>query len=235
MASFYPAMHQDGAIDSLVKNMPPALQGLVGNLADLNAFPTYLASQLFDIRMPLIAGIMAIIIGLGLSVADEEKGELRTILSLPISRTKLFVHKWLAMVTIMGVAIIGLLAGLYITIPFVDGAAIGFGIVMQLVGMTLLVMIAFGSIPFAIGMATGKRAVASAVSIVVIVGSFLLSTFSQAVNWLKDFEKFSLLHYFPAVDIAKESFEQVNIVVYVVVIIVLISVSLICFRRRDVA
>lgn len=88
-------MHQEGALDALVENMPKAFEGLVGNLASLKSFDTYLASQLFDIRLPLVAGIMAIILAQGLSTHEEERGELRTILALPISRTKLLFEKWL--------------------------------------------------------------------------------------------------------------------------------------------
>lgn len=235
MVSFFPAMHQDGAIDSLVKNMPEAFKGLIGNLSDLSQFDTYLASQLFDIRMPLIAGIMAIILGLSLSVGDEEKGELRTLLSLPIGRVKLFAQRWLAMVTVIAVTLLGLLAGIYAVVPLVDSAAIEFDVLIRLVAMTGLLMVTFGTIPFAVGLATGKRAVASAVSILVIIGSFLLSTFGQAVDWLSDYEKFSLLHYFPAVDIVKNGIELEDVLLLGGITAGLLIVAAIVFRHRDVA
>lgn len=235
MTSFYPAMHQDGAIDSLLQNMPAAFQGLVGSLADLSTFPTYLASQLFDIRMPLIAGIMAIILGLGLSVADEEKGELRTMLSLPISRTKVLLQKWVAMLTILAVTLIGLVGGMYAVLPFIADASIELGQLVRLVAMTGLMMATFGTIPFAIGSITGKRAVATAVSILMIIGSFILSTFGRAVDWLADYEKLSLLHYFPAVDIVKGEFDWLNPIVLGSITLVLLIVSVVLFRRRDVA
>lgn len=234
MTSFYPAMHQDGAIDALVANMPPAFQGLIGNLADLNAFDTYLASQLFDIRVPLIVGIMAIILGLGLSIADEEKGELRTILSLPVSRLKLLLHKWLAMVTILLVVTLGLGIGIVSVLPFVEGAAIGQAQLLRLLTVTVLLATTFGTIPFGLGLASGKRAVATAGSILVIIGSFILSTFGQAVDWLNDFEKLSLLHYFPAVDIVKGSIEVRDVAVLGSLTVLLLAVALIRFRTRDI-
>lgn len=234
MTSFYPAMHQGGAIDALVANLPPAFKGLVGNLADLNSFDTYLASQLFDIRVPLIVGIMAIILGLSLSIADEEKGELRTILSLPISRTKLLIHKWLAMVTILLLIVLGLGVGIYAVLPLVDGAVIQLQQVGRLLAVTALLAVTFGTIPFGIGLASGKRAVATAVSIFTIIGSFILSTFGQAVDWLSDFEKLSLLHYFPAVDIVKGSIEVGDMLVLAVVTVLLLAVAFGRFRRRDI-
>ncbi|HRJ06695.1 MAG TPA: ABC transporter permease subunit [Candidatus Saccharibacteria bacterium] len=235
LASFYPAMHQDGAIDELLKSMPAAFQGLIGSLADLSRFDTYIASQLFDIRMPLIAGIMAIILGIGLSVNDEEKGELRTVLSLPIGRTKLLVQKWFAMLTIMVVVVLGMVAGMYAVLPFIDIASIEPDVVVRLSAMTLLIMVTFGTIPFAVGFASGRRAAATGISILIIIGSFILSTFGQAVDWLSDYEKLSLLHYFPAVDIVKDGIQASDALVFAIVTIGLLAASIVIFRGRDIA
>ncbi len=234
MVAFFPAMNQDGAIDALVENMPKAFEGLIGNLADLRTFPSYLASQLFDIRLPLIAGIMAIILGFGLSTSEEESGELRTLLALPISRTSLLMQKWLALVTIMAVSIVGLFAGVYLTAPFVDGASIELSDMVKLSAMTLLLMTAFGTITFAAGMIFGRKGVANLIGVVVIMGSFILTTFGQAVDWLEPYEKISLLHYFPAVDIVKGAFELSNIAVLGGLSAALLLLSIIVFRRRDI-
>jgi ABC-2 type transport system permease protein len=235
MASFYPAMHQSGSIDQLLKSMPPAFKGLVGSLGDLTRFDTYIASQLFDIRIPLIAGIMAIILGLSISVSDEDSGELRTFLSLPISRTKLFLHKWMAMLSIMFIIVLGLVAGIYAVLPFVDIAHIDFDVTLRLTAMTLLVMVTYGTIPFAVAFATGKRSVATGISILVIIGSFILSTFGKAVDWLKDYERLSLLHYFPAADIVKNGIQATDVAVFTLVILGLLVIGVILFRRRDIA
>jgi ABC-2 type transport system permease protein len=235
MTSFFPAMHQDGALDALVANMPKAFEGLIGNLANLRDFPSYLASQLFDIRLPIIAGVMAIILGLGLSTSEEESGELRTLTALPISRTKLLLEKWLALCTIMFVSLFGLVAGVYAVLPFIGEASIGVDVLARLLLMTWLLMVAFGTVAFASGMILGNRAAANAISILVIVGSFILSTFAQAVDWLEKFEPISLLHYFPAVDIANGSIELTDMLILICVTIVVLTASVIVFRRRDIA
>lgn len=235
MTSFYPAMRQTGALDSLLANMPSALQGMIGNLADLRTFPTYIASQLFDIRIPLIAGVMAIILGLGLSTAEEERGELRTLLSLPISRTKLLIEKWLALCVIMAIGTGGIVVGVLGSAPFIDGASIDLDVLFPLVAMTWLVMVTYGTVTFAAGFASGSRAVANTLGMLVIVGSFILSTFGKAVDWLADFEKFSLLHYFPAVDIVKGAVDYNDVVVLATVGLVSLVIAIILFRRRDVA
>lgn len=234
MVTFYPAMHMDGAIDALLANMPKAFEGLIGDLADLQNFPSYIASQLFDIRLPLIAGIMAIILGQSLSTAEEERGELRTMLALPVSRVRLLLQKWLALVVITGVAVLALYAGIAITAPFVDGATIDTDDLLRLLAMTWLLMIAYGTIAFGIGSVTGNKGAATAISIFVIIGSFILSTFGQAVDWLADYEWLSLLHYFPAVDVATNGIEWINIAVLGGLTAIVLVVALMVFRSRDV-
>ena len=234
MGSFYPAMHQSGALDSLMEGMPPAFEGLIGDLANLKDFPSYLASQLFDIRLPLIAGIMAIILGQGLSTNEEDRGELHTLLALPISRTKLFIHKWLALVVITGVAVIGLGVGIYLTLPFIGDASIQFTTLLKLELMTWLLMVTYGTIAFSIGILSGNKGLATAISVLIIIGSFILSTFGQAVDWLANFEKFSLIYYFPAVDIVKYGVAKSDVLVFTIIIAASLLIALFCFRRRDI-
>jgi ABC-2 type transport system permease protein len=178
---------------------------------------------------------MSIILALGLSTREEESGELRTILALPVSRTKLLFQKWLALCTTMAVTVVGLVAGVYAVLPFIADASIEPIQMARLVAMTLLIMICYGTITFAAGMASGKRAVASFVGVFMIIGSFLLSTFAVSVDWLKDFSKFSLLNYFPAVDIATTGIDVRDVIVLTSIVVVALGIAWALFRRRDIA
>jgi hypothetical protein len=135
----------------------------------------------------------------------------------------------------MAVSVIGIVVAIYATTPFIDGALIEPDVVLRLVAMTWLIMVAFGTVTLAAGFASGSRAVANTLGIIVIIGSFILSTFGQAVDWLSDFEKFSLLHYFPAVEIAKGTIELSDVLVLSLVTVVSLAVAVVLFRRRDIA
>lgn len=235
MASFFPAMSQSGVLDSLSKQMPSGFQGLIGDLAILRTFDGYLASQLFDIRMLPIAGAMVIILGLALSTKEEEDGELRTQLALPLSRTRLFMEKWLALFVVTTIAILGIPLGIFAAIPFIDGAEISLGTLARLVVMTLLVMTAYSTVTFAAGMATGKRSLATMTGILLVVGSYFISTFSVSIDWLRSFEWLSLMNYFTATDVVKKGIDAGDVAVLAAVILVSLTVSLIVFRRRDIA
>lgn len=233
MVAFYPAMHQDGTIDQLVATMPPAFKGLVGNLADLTRFDTYLASQLFDIRISLLAGIMATILALGITVNEEEKGQLRTVLALPIGRTKLLLQKWFAMLVIIFVVLLGTTVSIFALQGTVD-ASIEFSVLMNLFIMTWLVITTLASVTFAVAMASGKRSLAMLFGILLLASSFIISTFGAAVDWLADYEKLSIFHYFPASDVARNGIDSNNVIVLASVMLISLFIAIIVFRRRDV-
>ena len=234
MVSFFPAMQVSG-LGELVKNMPPAFKGLVGDLGLLESFDTYIASQLFDIRLPLISGIMAIILGLGLSIAEEETGELRTIVSLPISRTKIVIHKWFAMIAITFVMTLAIAVGMYAVMPFVDGATISAETTVALLGMSWLLMVAYGTIPYAAGVMSGRRAVAMTTGVVAVIGSFILTTFGQAVDWVADYERLSLLYYFPVINTVRHGVDWLDVSILAGITLVLLVGSVLLFRRRDIS
>jgi len=233
MVIFYPAFNQDNALDQLVASMPPALQGLVGDLGNLKEISTYLASQLFDIRMPIFVSVLAILLTVSLTVGEEEKGLLKTLTAMPASRTKVLFTKWFAIVIILVVSTIatvfGVLLGLWQINEQLDA-----WVLVRLCAVMLLFMVALATLIFAIGMATGKRALTTGAGIIVAVGSFILTTFATSVEWLKPYEVVSLLHYFPATDIAKGTVDASNLIVYAAIIAVSLVSAFILFRRRDI-
>lgn len=233
MVIFFPAMKMDGSLDQLLANIPQVLQGFVGELPNLKNFSTYLASQLFDIRMQLIGGVMAIILGLGLSVGEEDTGITRTLLSLPISRTKLLIQKWIAMLVIIATVVTGAATGILLTQSTI-GEAVDVSALVRLLIMSWLVMVVLATITFSVAQMTGSRSISTAVAIFIVVGGFILSTFSVGVEWLQDYEFLSIFHYYPAVDIARGNFDTNNVVVLSTIMLSVLIVALVFFRRRDV-
>jgi ABC-2 type transport system permease protein len=233
MMIFYPAFHQDNGLDQLIQNLPAAFQGLVGDLSNLKQLPTYIGSQLFDVRIPIFVSILTIILAIGLTVAEEEKGQLRTLIALPLSRKHILFSKWLAIVAIC----------LFTTIAAVVGIELGLGIIsetldllvlLRLSAMMWLLAVAIATAIFGIGLATGKRGLTMGLAVIVTIGSFILTTFARSVEWLQSYEVISVFHYFPAATIAKDGIAAGDVLVYFAIIIVFLAVGIVGFRRRDV-
>lgn len=232
MTSFFPSFN-GGQIDSLLQTLPPALQGLVGNLQDWRELPGYLGSQIFDIRLPIFVSILSILLAVGLTVGEEDKGQLRTLIALPISRRKIVFSKWVATVIICGIASLGSIIGVEIGLLTI-GETVDQMVLVRLGLFTWLLVTSLATCIMAIGLSTGKRSITTGVAIVLTIGSFLLSTFADAVDWLKEYEFLSFFHYFPAVDIAKGVIEWGNVVFYGTVLVVTLLITFIAFPRRDI-
>lgn len=232
MTTFYTSF-SGGQIDELLNSLPPALQGLVGNLQDWRELPGYIGSQVFDIRLPIFISILSILLAVGITVAEEDKGQLRTLISLPIRRSKIITAKWLAIVIICGVASFATVLGVELG-TLVIQKTLDQQVLVRLGLFTWLMSVALATIIFAVGMSTGKRSLTTGIGIIVAIGSFLVSTFAASVEWLKDYEWLSLFHYFPATDIAKGTVEWSNVVVYVVITIILLVITFVSFPRRDI-
>lgn len=95
-------------------------------------------------------------------------------------------------------------------------------------------MVVLATITFSVAQMTGSRSISTAVAIFIVVGGFILSTFSVGVEWLQDYEFLSIFHYYPAVDIARGNFDTNNVVVLSTIMLSVLIVALVFFRRRDV-
>jgi ABC-2 type transport system permease protein len=233
MMSFYPAFHQDDGLDQLVKNLPPAFQGLVGNLDNLKELPGYIGSQLFDVRKPIFVSKIAIILAVGLTIAEEERGQLRMLLAMPLSRSNILFSKWLAVVAIGFLTTLAVIIGMLLGLVVIHESLAADSIV-RLGVMTWLLTVCLATIVFGIGIASGRRGLTMGLGVTIAVGSFILTTFAKSVDWLEPYEVVSLLHYFPAVTVAKSGIALSDAAVYGGIIIAVLLVSVAFFRRRDV-
>ncbi len=232
MTSFFPSF-SGGQIDEMLGSMPPALQGLMGELQDWRDLSMYVASQIFDIRLSIIIMVMVILLAIGLTVGEEDKGQLRTAISLPISRRSIITAKWLATVLISGLALLGTVVGVVLGTLVID-ESLDYMVLVRLGLLAWLMVVGLATVILATGLATGKRAVTTIVALVVAIGGFLLTTFAQAVDWLEPFSPLSFFHYFPAVEIAKGTIDWWNVVFYATCIIVALIATYIFFPRRDI-
>lgn len=233
MILFYPAFSNDSGLDKLMAGLPSEFKGLIGNLEDLKNLPGYLGGQLFDIRIPMFIGVSSIILAVGLTVNEEEKGYIQTLLALPAGRIKVLGSKFLSIIVVNLAIILTMVTGIYLGLAFIN-ETIDWVVLTKLCSMTLLMSICITTIVFGIGLATGRRGITMGLGVIIAVGSFILTTFAKSVEWLQPYEKVSLFHYFPASEVAKGNIDIINIVVLLGIVILSITIGLIFFRRRDV-
>ena len=190
---FYPSFGQNGGFDQVAQTLPEQLQGFIG---DPNAFSTlegFITTQVYDIRMSLFLIIVATVLALSLTVRDEEDGDTRTVLATPTSRVRLASEKLSAAIAILAFLNLVSTIGVYIGIAAL-GETAPHALLWQLYALSVLFAVVMFCIPFAIGLASGSRALTMAISLTIAIGGYLLSTFARAVDWLEAWEPLSLIY-----------------------------------------
>lgn len=231
--AFYPSIKDTNAFEQLAGSVPDQFKGFVGDPSSFASITNYVAVQLYQLQAPLFIMIMTLVLAQNLTVSQEEKGTLRTLLGTPLSRSRIVMEHWLAGCVIAVVVVIFTMIGALAGLASV-GESVGFDLILKLNLMLLLLAITAFSIPYAIGYATGKRVPTMIAGIFVVGGSYLLSTFSASVEWLKNWDVISLLHYYDVKALTEGEFNRGGIWTLLLLTVLAILVAVLFFRRRDV-
>lgn len=73
------------------------------------------------------------------------------------------------------------------------------------------------------------------VGLFVAIGSYILTTFARSVDWLKDWEPLSLMHYYDTGSIRHGAFDSLDAIVLGLIIVIALVVATALFRSRDIA
>lgn len=231
---FYPSFTEGGGFDEVAQSLPSSLQGFIGDPEIFATIEGFIALQVFDVRMSLLVIIMAIVLALSITVRGEENGELRTMLVTRLSRVRVALESLAAAAAIIGILTLATVAGVYIGLVAIS-EAFPHVLIWQLFGITWLFGIVAFCIPFGLGIASGRRALTLSISLFVALGSYLLTTFSRGVDWLRDWDYLSLIHYYDTAALREGTFSSGNVIVYVLIILIVLCVSMLIFRSRDIS
>lgn len=231
---FYPSFSDTGGFAAVAKTMPSQLRGLVGDPEIFSSIEGFIALQVYDVRMSLLLIISMIILATGLTVREEESGDLRTTLATKLSRTRLVTEKFIAAIIIVMLLNLAAIAGIYIGLISLS-ETMPHELLWKLFALSCLFGVTAFVIPFSVALATGKRGITMFIGLFVAIGSYILTTFARSVDWLKDWEPLSLMHYYDTASIRHGSFDNVDTVVLGLIIVFALTVATAVFRKRDIA
>lgn len=234
MIAFFPSFSQTGAFDKLAGSVPDSLKPFLGDAESFHTIKGYIATQLYDIRVPLLLMILSLVLAQSLAGGEEEKGSLRTLLTTPLSRGRILWERWLAGVVICAIMAIATALGLYAGIAIIGESTPG-DMIWRLALLSWLFAITAFSITYAVGTAWGKRGLMMGVGLTVTFGSFLISSFATNVDWLDQFKYVSLLHYYDTASIKDGAFNIGDIWILLSLTAIFMLLAQFCFRRRDVS
>lgn len=194
MALFWDTVLQMEGLQEMIENYPPEMAAFFGGMTAITTLPGYMNAYYFSM-MPVIAGVFAILAGAGLLAADEEKGVLDLVLTYPISRTRLFWGRLLALSTGLAIVMIAGWLGWYLPSPrtSMDLSAVAF--LLPFLSL-LAVLLLFAALALLLSMVLPATRLAAALAGVLLVGNFLLIGMANLDEGLQALVEVTPLHYY---------------------------------------
>ncbi|MFO0971418.1 MAG: ABC transporter permease subunit [Candidatus Saccharimonadales bacterium] len=229
--AFFPTIKDQ--IGTLFANVPKALESVTGTSEDYKNIVGYVATGVFDLRIPMLTITMAIILALGLSAGEESSGRLYQLLAQPVTRTKVVLQKWMAMTGIFFLTHVMLLIGIWMVIVLV-GENMAFSKIWAGTLMCFLLTLASGSLTLALGFGLGRKGLTTVLITSYTFGSYLLTSFAAQIDWLKHVEPVSPFHYYKASDAIKVGLSLRHIIILLLITCIAVAIGTVLFNRRDI-
>lgn len=230
--SLYPSFSQLGA-DEFVNSVPESLKSLVGSVESFKSIPGYVAQQIYGPQIPIMTIVLAIVLYIGIGVGEEDRGTLQTLMAQPITRTKLYLHKFYAGAIVLAVVsttvAVGVLGGIVAL-----GENISLVRLLQATIMLTLLNIVYGVIAYAIGMGTGKKGLAIGIASAYAFLSFFISSLAPSVKALQPLEKLSMFYHYNTPEPVVSGMDWTNVAIISMAIAVTLGLGLLGFLRRDI-
>jgi ABC-2 type transport system permease protein len=183
-------------IKEVAKNFLFFFQAMGVDLDSITDPSQYLTMRFFS-YMPLILGIFAILSGSGLTAIDEERGTLDLILAHPVSRTSIFLGRFLAMILTLLVILMMSWSGLVVWMARTQLRDQITPSQMVLPFVSLFAeLLFFGSMATLLSLVMPSRRHAATAGGVILMASFFMTMFSRLDSSFERLARFSPLTYY---------------------------------------
>ena len=232
MVYLYPMMADLGdVVEEFMSMFPPAMMAFFENMYRITTPVGFIDVYYFS-YLHLIIGILAISAGAGLVAADEERGVLDLIMAHPISRTALFLGRWLALVvTLVIILVVGWLTW---AIPANSVGLELTAVELLLPFLPLLaILLFFASLATMMSMLTPSARFAGMITGALLVGNYLLRALGNIIDRLEKILTYTPMRYYQA----GEAIEGLNVTWLLGLLagsVVLLVAGLMIFQKRDI-
>lgn len=232
--AFYNSFSQSD-VSGLLDSIPESLKPIVGSVDDLQSISGYIGQQIFGPNGYVIVLAGAIMIAISASASQEDDKRLQTLLTMPVTRTKVFLQKWLAVLTAAAVICAALIVGLYAGL-FTSGNSADFVRVAESALACFLMISAFASVTFGAAMFTGKKGLTILIASGYAAASFIITSLAMSVSAdaLKHIDLLSVLHYYNNPLVMQHGLDAGHALTLAGIIAIVAAVSWLRFRSRDI-
>jgi ABC-2 type transport system permease protein len=227
--SFYPLVGEEQMLD-MADMIPEDIAAALG-YDQLGDAAGYLSATVFGLLGPALLLVFGIGAGARLLAGNEEDGTLELELTHPVARRTVYVERlaglWASAAILATVT--GVVSWLWVVGLDMDVSTVG--ILAGTVGLLLLVL-AFGTIAFAVGAATGRRAVGLAAGAGLAVAAYMADAIGPlaGADWVTTFSPWS---WYLGNDPIAEGFDPVGYGLLAALILVAAVAGAVRMERRD--
>lgn len=230
--ALYDSFTQTG-FEDVINTLPEQMRGLLGSAENYKSVAGYLAQQIFGLKVVMFLVVMSVLLFISVSATDEDNGRMQTLLTMPVSRTKVYIQKWLAVLVAIGIVLLCLVGALYAGLAIINKEADALRVFESVTNLWLACS-AVGMVGFSVAMLTGKKAVSIAIVSGYALFCIILSSLAPAVDGLKDIDKLSLLHYYNNPQIMQNGLDGIHMLVLAGALVALTLLGWIGFTRRSI-
>ncbi len=229
--AIYPSVKGDPSLEQFVESNPTAAAAF-GVSGSLTSPVGWVSGNLYANFLPLMMLLLTVGYGAAAMAGQAEDGLLGVLATLPVSRTRLVLEKAGAMVVLAlplsiataGMVVLGRQYNLHLGIWAVAGTTLA----------VLLLGLDFGLLASAVGILTGKRGVAVAVSAGVASVAYLISSLAPVVDWVHRIRFASPFYWAVGNNQLAHGPSAVELFVLTGLAVVLLGAALVAVRRLDI-
>ncbi|HAN20743.1 MAG TPA: ABC transporter permease [Clostridiales bacterium] len=242
--AFYPSMSGDemkDLINTKMSAIPESILKAMG-IADIPDFTDMMQYYAYVLQYVVLAGaIYASILGANTLIKEETDGTIEYLYAQPVTRIQITLYKLLSSISsffifIAAIAVVSSVIFLMFKPENTDFIKIITDTKIILSGVMFSGLI-FLSIGFLISTVIKSAKQATPISIGIVFGTYILGMFSKTVSdkvALADNLKYlSPIDYGMPLDMLKNGFDTINIVLGILIIVVCISFSFVLYNKKD--
>jgi ABC-2 type transport system permease protein len=232
----FPPLRDNAALDKTFSNLSPGVKTLLG-LAGGSPITSpigYLNSQLYANVLPVVLLVFATGLAAWSVAGDEAAGMLELLLANPVSRARVAAGRAVALVLmLLGLTLVcgGALAAMAPLVALDRGLPLD-RIVAAAVASSLLSLV-FAAVTFAVGAATGRRAIAIGVAAALTVLGYVLEGIAHQVAFLRPARLVNPWHWMLSTDPLSRGFSWQAFLLPAAVSLALFAAGTVRFVARD--
>lgn len=219
-------------LDAYVDSLPPALRTAFG-IDALGSFAGLLATELYQFGVVLMFGLYVAYAAAGTVAGDVERGRMDMLLSNPVSRSRVVVEKFLALVP--GIVAVNLVLGVAV---YAGAALVGEPLpaadVLAVHALSVPYLLAVGALGLLFSVLATRESVAQRGALAAVFGLFIVESLTAGTDFAALAHLSPTIYYDPTAVLVDGQYDLVGAGALLGATVVLVAASRLAFRRKDV-